>query len=218
MVFKLVFQTLFRGFPTCSESKYFQSKGEFIKECFKREFLEFSSTISFPVFSHKHLSYPLLYLPIGICCERILGDQELWSPKFIFVSLRRWTVVFALFWVLVGTRCFKFGCELVVWGAASASLWGFRVYGLGSPRDCRCCGTEWSGGIDYSGNPSCVEGGDVEQVCSNLETNPLCLWLLTLSLSLFVSLVYILHTFIIVFIFHAWYIVCLIDICLGIVC
>ena len=29
-----------------------------------------------------------------------------------------------------------------------------------------------------------VEGGDVEQVCSNLETNPLCLRLLTLSLSL----------------------------------
>ena len=36
----------------------------------------------------------------------------------------------------------------------------------------------------HSGNPSCVEGGDVEQVCSNLETNPLCLRLLTLSLSL----------------------------------
>ena len=39
-------------------------------------------------------------------------------------------------------------------------------------------------GIDYSGNPSCVEGGDVEQGCSNLETNLPCLRLLTLSLSL----------------------------------
>ena len=48
--------------------------------------------------------------------------------------------------------------------------------GLGSPRACKCCGTgERSIGILHSGNPSCVEGGDVEQVCSNLETNPLCL-------------------------------------------
>jgi len=39
-------------------------------------------------------------------------------------------------------------------------------------------------GILHSGNPSCVEGGDVEQVCSNLETNPLCLRLLTLALLL----------------------------------
>ena len=61
--------------------------------------------------------------------------------------------------------------------------------GLGSPRDCRCCGTEErSIGIVHSGNPSCVEGGDVEQVCSNLETNSLCLRLLTLSLSLSLSL------------------------------
>ena len=58
------------------ESKYFLSKGEFYQEC-KSDFLEFSSTISILVFSHNHLSYPLLYLPIGFCCERILGDQEL---------------------------------------------------------------------------------------------------------------------------------------------
>ena len=74
--------------------------------------------------------------------------------------------------------------------------------GLGSPRDCRCCGTEKrSIGILHSGNPSCVEGGDVEQVCSNLETNPLCLRLLTLALFLFLSLFYILHS-IIVFILY----------------
>ena len=64
--------------------------------------------------------------------------------------------------------------------------------GLESPRACRCCGTEeWSIGIKHSGNPSCVEGGDVEQVCSNLETNPFCLRLLTLSLSLFVPCLYL---------------------------
>ena len=57
--------------------------------------------------------------------------------------------------------------------------------GLGSPRDCRCCDTkERSIGIEHSGNPSCVERGDVEQVCSNLEINSLCLRLLTLSLCL----------------------------------
>ena len=37
-----------------------------------------------------------------------------------------------------------------------------------------------------------VEGGDVEQVCSNFETNLPCLRLLSLSL----TLVYILHAFI----------------------
>ena len=57
--------------------------------------------------------------------------------------------------------------------------------GLESPRACGCCGTEErSIGILHSENPSCVEGGDVEQVCSNLETNPLCLQLPFLSLSL----------------------------------
>ena len=63
------------------------------------------------------------------------------------------------------------------------------VYGLGSPRVVGVAAPS-DPGIDCSGNPSCVEGGDVEQVCSNLETNPLCLRLLTLSL----SLIYILHS------------------------
>ena len=57
------------------------------------------------------------------------------------------------------------------------------------------CGTEWSRGIGFSGNPSCVEGGDVEQVCSNLETNPLCLRLLLLSLSLIVLYLACLYCF-----------------------
>ena len=39
-------------------------------------------------------------------------------------------------------------------------------------------------GSFYSENPSSVEGGDVEQVCSNLETNLPCLRLLTLYLLL----------------------------------
>ena len=56
---------------------------------------------------------------------------------------------------------------------------------LESPRACRCCGTEErSIGILHSGNPSCVEGGDVEQVCLNLETYPCVCDCLFLSLSL----------------------------------
>ena len=87
--------------------------------------------------------------------------------------------------------------------------------GLESPRACRCCDTkERSIGIVHNGNPSCVEGGDVEQVCSNLETNPLCLQLLTLSLS---PCIYILHASI-AFIFICLIYLCLIDIYAWVVC
>ena len=51
-------------------------------------------------------------------------------------------------------------------------------------------------GSVYSGNPSSVEGRDVEQVCSNLEIILPCLRLLSLSL----TCLYILHANI-VFIF-----------------
>ena len=44
-------------------------------------------------------------------------------------------------------------------------------------------------GSVYSENPSSVEGGDVEQVCSNLEIILSCLRLLSLSL----TCLYILH-------------------------
>ena len=59
-----------------------------------------------------------------------------------------------------------------------------------------------------------VEGGDVEQVCSNLKTDISCLRLLSLSL----TCLYILHV-IIVFIFICLIYICAhIVICLGIVC
>ena len=90
------------------------------------------------------------------------------------------------------------------------------MYGTRSPRACRCCGTEErSIGILHSGNPSCVEGGDVEQVCSNLETYPCvcdCY-----SLSLFVSC-YILHVIYCVHLYmHDIFLVLIIDIytCVG---
>ena len=39
-----------------------------------------------------------------------------------------------LFRVLVRTRCFEFGCELVCLRFGLGELVGLRVYGLGSPR------------------------------------------------------------------------------------
>ena len=43
-----------------------------------------------------------------------LGDQSVVITKDFIFALRRQTCVFALFWVLVGTRCLRFGLgELV---------------------------------------------------------------------------------------------------------
>ena len=120
--------------------------------------------------------------------------KALWSPK-----------TSSLFWGsgLASSWCFGFLCELIVevWPRRACGLavcMGTRE-GLESPRvlvgtPCRCCGTEWSGGIDFSENPSSVEGGDVEQVCSNLETNIPCLRLLSLSLTcLYLTCLYCFH-------------------------
>jgi len=108
----------------------------------------------------------------------------------------------------VCSRCLEFMCNSCL-RCGLDELVGLAVCtGLGSPRACRCCGTkEWSIEIVHSGNPSCVEGGDVEQVCSNLETNPSCLRLLTLSISLFIScmlIIVFIFTFLI-FIVLNWY-------------
>ena len=67
---------------------------ESLSRVFKSDFLVFSTTTSILVFSHKHLSYPLLYLSYwDLYCERILGDQVFRSPKFSG---------------LAGSRCFEF--------------------------------------------------------------------------------------------------------------
>ena len=72
---------------------------------------------------------------------------------------------------------------------------------------CRCCAIEWSCGIVIVEILHSVEGGDVEQVCSNLETILPCLWLL-ISLSLvFIYLAYLYCSSL-----YAWYILCSIDI------
>ena len=108
----------------------------------------------------------------------------------------------------------------VLWGNGQVCSWWFRVLvwtrwfevrprraselavckGLESPRACRCCGTEErSIGILHSGNPSCVESGDVEQVGSNLETYPCvcdCHFSLSISISLFISCIsYLVFTY-----------------------
>ena len=95
--------------------------------------------------------------------------------------------MFALFRVLVGTRCFEFGCELFVCGAASASRWACGVYGLGSPRVVGVAAPSDPVGSILVKILHSVEGADVEQVCSNLETNLPCLR----SLSLYLLLVFI---------------------------
>ena len=147
-----VFPILSRGFLHIFESKYFQSKEEFYQECLKVIFLSFPSPFQF-LFSHTTLEPS-----IAISTYRdLLWEDFRWSKCCDHQSS------FLVLWGggQVCSRCFEFGCELVVWGAASASLWACGVYGLESPRSssmnsaCRCCGTEeWSGGIDFSGNPS----------------------------------------------------------------
>ena len=60
----------------------------------------------------------------------------------------------------------------VILAGTSEGLAGLRVH---KGARCRCCSTERSCEIVYSENPSNVEDGDVEQVCSNPETILLCL-------------------------------------------
>ena len=102
-----------------------------------------------------------------------------------------------MFRVLVGARCR---------GAASASLRACvclflreQVKGLVSPRSSSVNSLV---GVAAPSDPvgsilvkilHSVEGGDVEQGCSNLETNPPCLRLLSLTL----TCVYILHAHIV---------------------
>ena len=151
MGFAPVFPTSFKRFLHLFWEQIFPIKRGVYQECFKSDFLEFSSTISILVFSHKHLSYPLLYLPIGIFVVRgFYVIKVLWLPKF---HLYIWEGG------LAGSRCFEFACELIVWGAASRCVLVGTREGLESPRvlvgtPCRYCSTEWSVGIDFSGNPS----------------------------------------------------------------
>ena len=91
-------------------------------------------------------------------------------------------------------RCLEFLCELGGLRCGLGELVGLACVRTRESESCRCCGTkERSIGILHSGNPSCVEGGDVEQGCSKLETNPLCLHLPFLSF----SLIFILHSIIV---------------------
>ena len=127
------------------------SKREFSKSVLKKRFHEFFLHHSI-LFSHTYLSYALLYQSSrDLCCESIWGDQSVEITKvFSFLYLRRRTWGFAVFRVLVRAHCR---------GAVSTSLraWGVlflreQVRGLVSPRvlvwtPCRCCDTEWSGGI-----------------------------------------------------------------------
>ena len=72
-------------YPLVLEQNTSISKGEFLR-VFQKRFFEFFTTQSI-LFSHTNLSFPLLYqFYRDLCCERVLGDQVLRSPKyFIFV-------------------------------------------------------------------------------------------------------------------------------------
>ena len=144
-----------------------------------------SSTIFSWDFSPPQLSYFLTqawaiycYIyPLGIlCCERVIflikrSDHKCSTPlywKIVEVRPRQASVLACA--VLAG----------VVLAGTSEGLAGPRVL---EGACCRCCGTEWFCRIVIVEILYSVEGGDVEQVCSNLEAILPCLWLL-ISLSL----------------------------------
>ena len=152
----------------------------------------------------------------------------MWECLFV---IKRWSQCFYLcIWgvwdcgigELVGSRCVEFLRELIVKVRPRQAsmlvcvvLIGTRE-GLVSPRVLvwtryRCCGTEWSCGIVIVEILHSIEGGDVEQGCSNLEIILPCLRLL-ISLSL--TCIYI--SCMLIFIsLYTWYILHSIDICLG---
>ena len=107
--------------------------------------------------------------------------------------------MFVLFRVLVGTQCLRCG---LVSGSSGNSVFEVRPRRASGLAVCSCRnkrGTRESKelvGVAALSDPMgsilveilhSVEGGDVEQVCSNLETNLLCLRLLSLSLTFFIS-------------------------------
>ena len=107
------FLSIVEVFSTCFSANTSISKGEFYKSIFKSDLLCFPPQLQ-SSFSHKHLSYSLLYLSYrDLCCERILGDQSVVITKVLILVLRRRTCGFTLFRVLVRAQCR---------GAASASL------------------------------------------------------------------------------------------------
>ena len=139
---------------------------------FKSFFLSFSFS-NLSSFLTQAWAYPLLYpSSIGSLFVRVfVGDQEKWSPSvppLYWRSYRGCDLGKESFVVIKWSdhQVFKLMVGEVVRGAASASLRACvclflreQVRRLVSPRvlvwtPCRCCGTQWSNGIDSSGNPS----------------------------------------------------------------
>ena len=103
--------------------------------------------------------------------------------------------MFALFRVLARTRCLRCGlgelvslrCVLV--GTSEETRESKELIGVTAPSD--------PVGSILVGILHSVEGGDVEQVCSNLETNLPCLRLLSLFLTcLYLACLYYFHLYI----------------------
>ena len=158
---------------------------------FQKLFFEFFTSISI-LFSHTSLSFLLLYsFSKDPYFWVIFGDQD---KKITKCSN-------PLYWEVVEVRPRQPNVLVcVVLAGTSEGLPGPKV--LEGARY-RYCGTKWSYGIVIVKILYSVEGGDVEQVCSNVEINLPCLRLLSLSL----TCLYILHANI-VFIFICLRIVC----------
>ena len=70
---------------------------ESLSRVFKGDFLEFFTTTFNPSFSHKHLSFPLIYSSYRRVVVRvILGDQSIVITKVYIFALRRQTCVSAI--------------------------------------------------------------------------------------------------------------------------
>ena len=101
-----------------------------------------------PCFSHTNSWATIVYSSYRSVVVRLfLGDQSVVITKDFICYFEEADVCVRV--------VLSSGADSVDWGAAPRRAGGLAVCtGLGSPRACRCCGTEWSGGIGFSGNPS----------------------------------------------------------------
>jgi len=111
------------------------------------------------------------------CGRRAIDGQPQWSK--IWPLRPRWACEFT-YVVLAGT---------------SEGLAGPRVL---EGAHCRCCSTEWSSRINFSGNPSQWWRQGRKASGSNLETTLLCLWLLISRSLSHLTCVYILLALIVI--------------------
>ena len=118
-------------------------------------------------FSHTNLSFSLLYLSSR---DHLLWEYFWWSRE----------VDHQVFHPLLLGICR--GAALANYCACACrsyrNKWGTCESRVLEGALCKCCGIEWSCRILLVKILNSVEGGDIKQVCSSLETNLPCLRLL----------------------------------------